>query len=42
VAARKVADAQVKQAREEVHEVRVSLGLPPVPANEDQTRFRTI
>src|SRR5262249_11392643 len=37
VAARKVADAQVRQAREEVHEVRVSLGLPPVPASGDPT-----
>jgi membrane fusion protein (multidrug efflux system) len=37
VAARKVADAQVRQAREEVHEVRVSLGLPPAPASGDLT-----
>jgi membrane fusion protein (multidrug efflux system) len=37
VAARKVADAQVRQAREEVHEVRVSLGLPPVPEGGDLT-----
>jgi membrane fusion protein (multidrug efflux system) len=37
VAARKVADAQVRQAREEVREVRVSLGLSPVPEGGDLT-----
>ncbi|HSQ55071.1 MAG TPA: HlyD family secretion protein [Gemmata sp.] len=35
VAARKVADAQVKQAMEEVSQIRVSLGLSPNPANGD-------
>src|SRR5262249_53670239 len=32
-----VAEAQVKQALEEVHEVRVTLGLTPVPENGDLT-----
>lgn len=31
----RVADASVKQAQEEVHQVRVSLGLPPEPENKD-------
>jgi membrane fusion protein (multidrug efflux system) len=37
VATRKVADAQVKQALEEVSQTRVSLGLPPTAANGDLT-----
>ncbi len=37
VEAAAVADAQVKQAAEEVHEVRVSLGLPPIPEKGELT-----
>jgi membrane fusion protein (multidrug efflux system) len=37
VAAKRVADAQVNQAREDVHQVRVALGLPHEPADGDLT-----